>query len=111
MKFGLIGIGSGVCTNPAVAKRAAQRAEELGFDSLWTGEHTVYPDPREEPSNADPDFPIQWSDKWIQSTKHQSRSRFQGYFDLSKDRRIRPLRSPVSSSFSRITEPLHTVAR
>ena len=58
MKIGLIGIGSGVCTNPAVAKRAAQRAEELGFDSLWTGEHTVYPDPREEPSNADPDFPI-----------------------------------------------------
>ena len=58
MKFGLIGIGSGICVDPGVAKRVAQRAEELGFDSLWTGEHTVYPDPREEPSNADPDFPI-----------------------------------------------------
>ena len=58
MELGLIGIGSGVCADPRVSKRAAKRAEELGYDSLWTGEHVVYPDPREEPSNADPDFPI-----------------------------------------------------
>jgi probable F420-dependent oxidoreductase len=58
MNLGLIGIGSGVCVDPVVAKRVAQRAEALGYDSLWTGEHVVYPEPREEPSNADPDFPI-----------------------------------------------------
>ncbi len=56
MKIGLFGIGSGICADPAVAKRIAQRAEALGFDSLWTGEHVVLPDPREAPSPAPPDF-------------------------------------------------------
>ena len=56
MKIGLFGIGSGICTDPGVAKRIAQRAEALGFDSLWTGEHVVLPDPREAPSPASPDF-------------------------------------------------------
>ena len=56
MKLGLFGIGSGICTNPGVAKRIAQRAEALGFESLWTGEHVVLPDPREAPSPAPPDF-------------------------------------------------------
>ena len=56
MKLGLFGIGSGICAYPAVAKRIAQRAEALGFDSLWTGEHVVLPDPRQAPSPAPPDF-------------------------------------------------------
>ena len=56
MKLGLFGIGSGICAQPAVAKRIARRAEELGFDSLWTGEHVVLPDPRQPPSPAPPDF-------------------------------------------------------
>ena len=56
MKLGLFGIGSGICARPAVAKRIAQRAEALGFDSLWTGEHVVLPDPRQAPSPAPPDF-------------------------------------------------------
>ena len=56
MKLGLFGIGSGICADPAVAKRIARRAEELGFDSLWTGEHVVLPDPREAPSPAPSDF-------------------------------------------------------
>lgn len=56
MKIGLFGIGSGICVDPGVAKRIAQRAEALGFDSLWTGEHVVLPDPREAPSPAPPDF-------------------------------------------------------
>ena len=56
MKLGLFGIGSGHCADPAVAKRIAQRAEALGFDSLWTGEHVVLPDPRQAPSPAPPDF-------------------------------------------------------
>ena len=56
MKIGLFGIGSGICADPGVAKRIAKRAEALGFDSLWTGEHVVLPDPREAPSPAPPDF-------------------------------------------------------
>ena len=56
MKLGLFGIGSGICAHPAVAKRIAQRAEALGLDSLWTGEHVVLPDPRQAPSPAPPDF-------------------------------------------------------
>ena len=56
MKLGLFGIGSGICAHPAVAKRIARRAEALGFDSLWTGEHVVLPDPRQAPSPAPPDF-------------------------------------------------------
>ena len=56
MKLGLFGIGSGICADPAVAKRIAQRAEALGFDSLWTGEHVVLPEPRQPPSPAEPDF-------------------------------------------------------
>ena len=58
MKLGLFGIGSGICAQPAVARRIAVRAEGLGFDSLWTGEHVVLPDPRQPPSPAPPDFPM-----------------------------------------------------
>lgn len=58
MKLGLFGIGSGHCADPNVAKRIAQRAERLDFDSLWTGEHVVLPDPRQPPSPAAPDFPM-----------------------------------------------------
>lgn len=56
MKIGLFGIGSGICADPSVARRIAMRAEALGFDSLWTGEHVVLPDPRQAPSPAPPDF-------------------------------------------------------
>ena len=55
MKFGLFGIGSGVSANPAVAARMARNAESAGFDSVWTGEHVVLPEPRRPPSPAEPD--------------------------------------------------------
>ena len=58
MKLGLFGIGSGFCAEPGAAKRVAQQAEELGFDSLWTGEHVVLPEPRQPPSPAPADFPM-----------------------------------------------------
>ncbi len=58
MKFGLFGACSGICAQPSVARRLAVAAENLGFDSLWTGEHVVVPDPREAPSPVDPDFPM-----------------------------------------------------
>ena len=58
MKIGMFGIGSGICADPSVAARVAQRAETLGFESLWTGEHVVLPDPRKAPSPAPPEFPM-----------------------------------------------------
>ncbi len=56
MKFGLFGIGSGICAQPEVARNVARAAEDVGIESLWTGEHVVLPDPREPPSPAPPDF-------------------------------------------------------
>ena len=56
MKFGLFGACSGICVDPAVARRLARAAESLGFESLWTGEHVVLPEPRQAPSPAEPDF-------------------------------------------------------
>jgi probable F420-dependent oxidoreductase len=46
----------------AVAREAMERigplAEELGYDSLWVGEHVVVPDPRVKPSPMEPEDPI-----------------------------------------------------
>ena len=54
MKIGLFGINLNACALPDTVARVAQRAEQLGFESLWTGEHVVLPDPREAPSPAEP---------------------------------------------------------
>lgn len=58
MKIGLFGIGSGPCGDPAVARDVARAAETAGFESLWTGEHVVLPDPQAPPSPAPPEFPM-----------------------------------------------------
>lgn len=55
---GLFGINSHACAVPRDAARIAALAEELGYDSLWGGEHVVVPSPRVEPSPMDPDEPI-----------------------------------------------------
>jgi probable F420-dependent oxidoreductase len=47
-----------LATDPAVAASFATRAEELGYDSLWVGEHVVVPSPRVAPSPVDPDEPM-----------------------------------------------------
>jgi alkanesulfonate monooxygenase SsuD/methylene tetrahydromethanopterin reductase-like flavin-dependent oxidoreductase (luciferase family) len=52
MKIGLFAINFGTCGNPASAIRVAQAAEAAGFESVWTGEHIVLPDP------AIPAFPL-----------------------------------------------------
>ncbi|HEV8716636.1 MAG TPA: LLM class F420-dependent oxidoreductase [Candidatus Binatia bacterium] len=54
MKFGLFGINMGVCSTPDVAARVAQAAEAAGFESVWTGEHVVLPDPQVPPSPLPP---------------------------------------------------------
>ena len=58
MRFGLFAINMGVCARPDVALRVAQAAEAAGFESLWTGEHVVLPDPRVQPSPLEPEHPL-----------------------------------------------------
>ena len=50
MKIGLFGINFGLCADPDVAVRVARAAEAAGFESVWTGEHVVLPDPQAPPS-------------------------------------------------------------
>lgn len=58
MKFGLFGINMGPCANPPTAAAAARAAEAAGFESLWTGEHIVLPDPQAPPSPVPADTPF-----------------------------------------------------
>jgi probable F420-dependent oxidoreductase len=58
MKFGLYGINVGACADPATAATVARLAEHVGFDSLWTGEHVVLPDPQAPPSPLPPHTPL-----------------------------------------------------
>ncbi|HVH04981.1 MAG TPA: LLM class F420-dependent oxidoreductase [Myxococcota bacterium] len=58
MRFGLFGINVGACARPDSVVRVAQAAEAAGFDSVWTGEHVVLPDPQAPPSPAGPRDPF-----------------------------------------------------
>ena len=46
MKIALFGINYGPCADPRAASEVARAAEAAGFESLWTGEHIVLPDPQ-----------------------------------------------------------------
>jgi probable F420-dependent oxidoreductase len=46
VKFGLFAINYGTCGDPEAAIAAARHAEAAGFESVWTGEHIVLPDPQ-----------------------------------------------------------------
>jgi probable F420-dependent oxidoreductase len=50
MKIALFGINTGPCANPSTAAAVARAAESAGFESLWTGEHIVLPEPQVPPS-------------------------------------------------------------
>ena len=54
MKFGLFGINTGPCADPDTMLTVSRAAEASGFESLWTGEHVVLPDPQVPPSPAPP---------------------------------------------------------
>ena len=58
MELGLYGINFGPCAQPETAAAVARAAEEAGFDSVWTGEHVVLPDPQVPPSPAPPETPM-----------------------------------------------------
>jgi alkanesulfonate monooxygenase SsuD/methylene tetrahydromethanopterin reductase-like flavin-dependent oxidoreductase (luciferase family) len=55
VKIGLFGINTGACADPQVALRVARAAEDAGFDSVWTAEHVVLPDPQAPPSPVPPE--------------------------------------------------------
>jgi probable F420-dependent oxidoreductase len=54
MKLGLFSINNNVCGDPEIGAEIAIAAEAAGFDSVWTGEHVVLPDPQAPPSPAGP---------------------------------------------------------
>jgi probable F420-dependent oxidoreductase len=58
VKLGLFAINTGVCCDPDVAAKVAQAAEAAGFDSVWTAEHVVLPDPQVPPSPSAPLSPM-----------------------------------------------------
>jgi probable F420-dependent oxidoreductase len=59
MKIGLFGINQGaLATNPALLGEVAKAAEDLGYESVWTGEHMCLPSPRVAPSPAEPTDPL-----------------------------------------------------
>jgi probable F420-dependent oxidoreductase len=58
MKFGLFGINNGPCSFPKCAAAVARAAEDAGFESLWTGEHVILPDPQAPPSPVAADYPM-----------------------------------------------------
>ncbi len=58
MDLGLFGINMGSAATPEGMAEIASAAEAVGFESVWTGEHIVLPDPQEPPSPAAPETPM-----------------------------------------------------
>jgi probable F420-dependent oxidoreductase len=58
VKIGLFGINFSTCGEPDAAVRVAQAAEAAGFESVWTGEHVVLPDPKTPASPLPPETPM-----------------------------------------------------
>lgn len=53
--IGLFGINMGNAGSPETMVEVAQAAESAGYESVWTGEHIVLPDPQAPPSPAAPE--------------------------------------------------------
>ena len=58
MKIALFAMNVGPCAVPGTLARVARAAEEVGLESVWTGEHVVLPDPQVPPSPMAPEVPI-----------------------------------------------------
>jgi probable F420-dependent oxidoreductase len=58
MKIGLFAINYGTCGDPSSAVQVAQAAEAAGFESVWTGEHIVLPDPMLPSFPLTPEMPM-----------------------------------------------------
>lgn len=49
MRLGVFGLNSGSTFRPADTIATARLAEQLGYDSVWAGEHVVVPSPARRP--------------------------------------------------------------
>ena len=58
VELGLFGINTSACAEPRAMARVAAACEAAGFDSVWTGEHVVLPDPQVPPSPVPPEQPM-----------------------------------------------------
>jgi probable F420-dependent oxidoreductase len=58
VKLGLFAINYGTCADPDVAIEVARHAEARGFESVWSGEHIVLPDPRPPGLPFPPTLPL-----------------------------------------------------
>ena len=58
MLFGLFSINNYACADPDTSIAVSQAAEATGFESVWTGEHVVLPDPQVPPSPVAPQVPM-----------------------------------------------------
>jgi probable F420-dependent oxidoreductase len=58
MKYALFGINTGPCAKPTTAAAVARAAENAGFESVWTGEHIVLPEPQAPPSPVPANTPF-----------------------------------------------------
>src|SRR5215813_3873522 len=57
MRFGVFGLNFGACADPPLQVRVAVAAEEVGFESVWTGEHVAMP-VRDNPVPTPPETPF-----------------------------------------------------
>jgi probable F420-dependent oxidoreductase len=57
MRFGLFGVNFGACADPERQRRVVLAAEEVGFESVWTGEHVAMPI-ENNPVPSPPDTPF-----------------------------------------------------
>src|SRR5438270_604003 len=57
-KLGLFAVNMRPTVEPEAAAWLGRLAEELGYESLWAGEHVVLPDPQRLPSPMPPTEPI-----------------------------------------------------
>jgi len=55
MDYGYFGFNLGALDNPDSMERVVVSAEQLGYESIWTGEHVILIDPQEAPSPVPPE--------------------------------------------------------
>jgi alkanesulfonate monooxygenase SsuD/methylene tetrahydromethanopterin reductase-like flavin-dependent oxidoreductase (luciferase family) len=58
MRLGLFALNYGTCADPEAAVTVAKHAEAAGFESVWTAEHVVLPDPQPANFSMAPTLPF-----------------------------------------------------